>query len=959
MSLIPPDKGWMKADSLSVKYLCGVHSFITFTKANLKSNEFSCPCDKYQNKRGQITSAQISHHLVSKDIDQSYTNWYFHGEPIENKDANLEIHGATRDHPHDVPRMLDLMDEAFGYAQPEDLPAYMDGDDFHENVDVDQQGVQDFSDPPDNEQKYLREDAIRPLYPGCEAEHTTLSATVELMRSESSTTTQNSGVTMKAITTFISRKSDPNGVEDETTYYGMVKEILELNYFDFQISKEEDEPFILAFQASQVFYCKDLTRNDYWHIVLNAPKKLTRDIDAYEDPLLFKGIAHKDSFDLALAGEVMDEEEESSEGDMAQIEGKKVISFDENAQPIGENGAKFVSNIGGSMRTYCPIFYEFWRFVSDHHKETIWKNVADEYDVPTYMKGKVFARAQRLWCDHNSKYRKFNYEPYPNDKVRKTKCPKSVRPEDWERFLELQREPRVIARRERGKAARKAMKRPHTSGRRGSGRAAERLRKKNPKVPIFRIDVYIATHTRADGSSLNQSLMLSCLDVDNDPVAQVCGKDTKARTRAYGLNVSREEVLSSYHLRNQLLQEKTARFTLEEDLVHVKDKLTTMDEKLSSLAAGRQGTFGSATFNATKSPSSMRPLSLITLLGKKSPCELLSFTGKIVASGRAIGDSHSAVYIIIIDDVTYNIDIDSVDSDPSLSSLNEVELGTTIVWAKMLTRFFNWIDMSSTSFIEPLPVIEFVCQLLNKDAFRPLSDVDRVKIMKTLRGMKVEVTHQENLKNIRRKYRVIGLTVQATRDLTFSADESGTIKSVVQHFQEAYDIVLQHPHWPCLQVGNQQRPNYLPMEVCKIVEGQRYSKSLSEKQVTSLLKVTCQRPYDRECDIVKTVHHNDYDEGPYAKEFGLKISNKLATIEARILPTPVSYNKGLLLEGYCYPCSFRLKKAIRKIHVRLTMELEKKFSGKDHEESCSYEDLHLLEEIRQFLPAIKATKVVL
>ncbi|KAF6145587.1 hypothetical protein GIB67_037620 [Kingdonia uniflora] len=126
--------------------------------------------------------------------------------------------------------------------------------------------------------------------------------------SESSTTTQNSGVTMKAITTFISRKSDPNGVEDETTYYGMVKEILELSYFDFQqmvfycdwvrieekvnncvidpetnliyvnleklkrISKEEDEPFILACQASQVFYCKDLTRNDYWHVVLDAPK---------------------------------------------------------------------------------------------------------------------------------------------------------------------------------------------------------------------------------------------------------------------------------------------------------------------------------------------------------------------------------------------------------------------------------------------------------------------------------------------------------------------------------------------------------------------------------------------------------------------------------------------------------------------------------------------------------------
>ncbi|KAI0487857.1 hypothetical protein KFK09_027680 [Dendrobium nobile] len=38
------------------------------------------------------------------------------------------------------------------------------------------------------------------------------------------------------------------------------------------------------------------------------------------------------------------------------------------------------------------------------------------------------------------------------------------------------------------------------------------------------------------------------------------------------------------------------------------------------------------------------------------------------------------------------------------------------------------IDMSSTAFIEPLPVIEFVAQILGKDVIsRPLSDADRVK----------------------------------------------------------------------------------------------------------------------------------------------------------------------------------------------------------------------------------------
>ncbi|XP_057959828.1 protein argonaute 10-like isoform X1 [Malania oleifera] len=194
------------------------------------------------------------------------------------------------------------------------------------------------------------------------------------------------------------------------------------------------------------------------------------------------------------------------------------------------------------------------------------------------------------------------------------------------------------------------------------------------------------------------------------------------------------------------------------------------------------------------------------------------------------------------------------------------------------------IDMSSAAFIEPLPVIEFVAQLLGKDVLsRPLSDSDRIKIKKALRGVKVEVTHRGN---VRRKYRVSGLTSQPTRELVFPVDDNCTMKSVVEYFQEMYGFTIQQSHLPCLQVGNQKKANYLPMEACKIVEGQRYTKRLNEKQITALLKVTCQRPRDRENEILQTVQHNDYGHDPYAKEFGMKISEKLASVEARILPAP-------------------------------------------------------------------------
>jgi eukaryotic translation initiation factor 2C len=61
---------------------------------------------------------------------------------------------------------------------------------------------------------------------------------------------------------------------------------------------------------------------------------------------------------------------------------------------------------------------------------------------------------------------------------------------------------------------------------------------------------------------------------------------------------------------------------------------------------------------------------------------------------------------------------------------------------------------------------------------------------------------------------------------------------------------------------------------------------LNERQITALLKVTCQRPIDREKDILQTVQLNDYAKDNYAQEFGIKISTSLASVEARILPPP-------------------------------------------------------------------------
>ncbi|KAF6165452.1 hypothetical protein GIB67_017934 [Kingdonia uniflora] len=110
--------------------------------------------------------------------------------------------------------------------------------------------------------------------------------------SEKHKTAQNSGVSMRAVTSFISRVGDRNPINEEVTYYGI----------------DDDEPFILASQATQVFYCKDHSRPDeQWHVVLDSPKRLSKDVDAYEDPLVFAERINVDDSILSLVDDVAED----------------------------------------------------------------------------------------------------------------------------------------------------------------------------------------------------------------------------------------------------------------------------------------------------------------------------------------------------------------------------------------------------------------------------------------------------------------------------------------------------------------------------------------------------------------------------------------------------------------------------------------------------------------------------
>ncbi|XP_012943067.1 protein argonaute-2 isoform X3 [Aplysia californica] len=206
-------------------------------------------------------------------------------------------------------------------------------------------------------------------------------------------------------------------------------------------------------------------------------------------------------------------------------------------------------------------------------------------------------------------------------------------------------------------------------------------------------------------------------------------------------------------------------------------------------------------------------------------------------------------------------------------------------WKMMLN-----IDVSATAFYKEQPVIEFMCEVLDlpdiSEQKRPLADSQRVKFTKEIKGLKVEITHCGTM---RRKYRVCNVTRRPAQTQSFplQLNTGQTIEcTVARYFMEKYKMKLQHPHLPCLQVGQEQKHTYLPLEVCNIVGGQRCIKKLTDMQTSTMIKATARSAPDREKEINNLIRKANFNADPYLQTFGISINTQMMDVQGRVLTAP-------------------------------------------------------------------------
>ncbi|EKM51081.1 uncharacterized protein PHACADRAFT_165707 [Phanerochaete carnosa HHB-10118-sp] len=141
-------------------------------------------------------------------------------------------------------------------------------------------------------------------------------------------------------------------------------------------------------------------------------------------------------------------------------------------------------------------------------------------------------------------------------------------------------------------------------------------------------------------------------------------------------------------------------------------------------------------------------------------------------------------------------------------------------------------------------------------------------------------------------FRIMSTTPRTTK---FNHNKHGEI-SVEQYFKQEYKITLQHANsLPVIDIGNKDKANFMPPELCEIPPGQPYRGLLPDQATAEMIKVACNPPAFNASLIV----NQGFDllglrgNNSTLISFGISVSSEMTVVPGRVLPPPkVTYRSG-------------------------------------------------------------------
>lgn len=200
------------------------------------------------------------------------------------------------------------------------------------------------------------------------------------------------------------------------------------------------------------------------------------------------------------------------------------------------------------------------------------------------------------------------------------------------------------------------------------------------------------------------------------------------------------------------------------------------------------------------------------------------------------------------------------------------------------------MDVSTTMLIKAGPVIDILLE--NQGVENPWR-INWSKAKQFLKGLRIKTVHTHM------EFKIAGLSDKLCKEQLFpmKVKAEGNRENeppqvvevtVLHYFVNTKRTPLEYSgDLPCLDVGRKKRPNYLPIELCEILPGQRYTKSLSPAQRTALVEQSRQKPDERMQVLHKAMQVNDYNSDPLLRACNINVDRKLVALEGRVLEPPM------------------------------------------------------------------------
>ncbi|KAK1664254.1 hypothetical protein QYE76_052413 [Lolium multiflorum] len=224
------------------------------------------------------------------------------------------------------------------------------------------------------------------------------------------------------------------------------------------------------------------------------------------------------------------------------------------------------------------------------------------------------------------------------------------------------------------------------------------------------------------------------------------------------------------------------------------------------------------------------------------------------------------------------------------SEFGSIDLGSGVIGCRGFHSSFRPtqnglslnFDLSTTMVVRPGPVIDF---LLFNQNIRDRKRIDWGKAKRALNNLRIKTTHRKA------EFKIVGLSEKTCYEQKFSRKQgegNGTVEvTVYDYYMDRWSMKLDNSaDLPCLNVGETDRPTYLPLELCHLLPLQRYKKSLSTLQRSKLVEGSRQKPLERMSTLSRALRDNNYDTESMLRECGISISRDPIKAEGRVLQAP-------------------------------------------------------------------------